>query len=55
MCAENVRKLPGLRKMPDITIKRGYTATAEPEEPSLKKLLGKKKPPILTLKRNKGV
>jgi hypothetical protein len=59
------RKLPGLRKYPNLPLKRGYTDNAkvdsadvntEPmkpdsEKPSLKKLPSKRKPPTLTLKR----
>jgi hypothetical protein len=63
--AAKARKLPGLRKYPNLPLKRGYTNNAkvdsadvntEPmkpdsEKPSLKKLPGKRKPPTLTLKR----
>jgi hypothetical protein len=55
MSADKVRKLRGLRKTTDVTLKRGDTASAEAEPvAALKKLPGKRKPPTLTLKRGKN-
>ena len=55
MSADEARKLTGLRKTTDVTLKRGYTASAERlPVTELKKLPGKKKPPTLTLKRGKN-
>jgi hypothetical protein len=54
MCADQVRKVPGLNKTGDVTLKRGAMQAAEVENSSLKKLPGKKKPPTLTLKRGKN-
>jgi hypothetical protein len=54
MCADQVRKLPGLHKTGDVTLKRGAVRAAEAEDPSLKKLPGKKTPPTLVLKRGRN-
>jgi hypothetical protein len=54
MCADQVRKLPGLHKTGDVTLKRAAVRAPEAEDPSMKKLPGKKKPPTLTLKRGKN-
>jgi hypothetical protein len=50
----DIRKLPGLHKTGDVTLKRGVTGAGEAEDQSLKKLPGKKNPPTLTLKRGKN-
>jgi hypothetical protein len=52
--ADKVRKLRGLRKTTDVTLKRGYTASEAEPLAALKKLPGKRKPPTLTLKRGKN-
>jgi len=52
-----VKKIPGLHKTGDITLKRGMAVNPmkpDSEKPSLKKLPGKTKPPTLTLKRGKN-
>jgi hypothetical protein len=49
-----VRKIPGLNKSGDVTLKRGAVTAAGAEEVSSKKLPGKKQPPTLTLKRGKN-
>jgi hypothetical protein len=55
MSGDKARKLIGLRKTSDVTLKRGSTASAEaPSATELKKLPGKRKPPTLTLKRGKN-
>ena len=54
MCADQVRKLPGLHKTGDVTLKRGAVLAAEAEDPFLKKLPGKKTPPTLVLKRGRN-
>jgi hypothetical protein len=54
MCADQVRKLPGLHKTGDVTLKRGAIRAKEAEDPSLKKLPGKKTPPTLVLKRGRN-
>ena len=50
MCAEKIKKVSGLNKTGDVTLKRGAISAAEADS-SLKKLPGKRKPPTLTLKR----
>jgi len=54
MCADQIRKLPGLHKQGDVTLKRGAVRAPEAEDPSMKKLPGKAKPPTLILKRGKN-
>ena len=52
--AASTRKLSGLNKSTDITLKRGVVKASAADDPSMKKLPGKKKPPTLTLKRGKN-
>jgi hypothetical protein len=53
MCADQIRKLPSLHKQGDVTLKRAAMRAQEGEDPSMKKLPGKTKPPTLILKRSK--
>jgi hypothetical protein len=54
MSADQAKKLPGLHKTGDVTLKRGAVSAAETSDAALKKLPGKRKPPTLTLKRGKN-
>jgi hypothetical protein len=54
MCADAIKKLPGLHKQGDVTLKRAAVRASEAEDPSVKNLPGKTKPPTLILKRGKN-
>ena len=48
--ATEARKITGLNKTTDVTLKRGVVGVAQAERGSLKKLPGKRKPPTATQK-----
>jgi hypothetical protein len=54
MSADAVKKLPGLHKQGDVTLKRAAIRSPETEDPNMKKLPGKTKPPTLILKSGKN-
>jgi hypothetical protein len=46
MCADAIKKLPSLNKQGDVTMKRGVVRAMGAEPLPMKKLPGKKKPPV---------
>jgi hypothetical protein len=52
--AASTKKITGLNKSTDVTLKRGVVNASAVDDASMKKLPGKKKPPTLTLKRGKN-
>lgn len=50
--AADAKKITGLNKQTDVTLKRGVVQASK--DVSLKKLPGKKTPPTVTLKRGKN-
>ena len=54
MGTENGKKITGMNKTTDVTMKRGAVGTAAARDVEEKKLPGKRTPPTLTLKRGEN-